>query len=98
RVVIDLPPILAAADSIIVSKYIDGIILLIRANKTQKPSLKVAYENIVTSSSKLLGIVINGINEKYMGYYYYYYYYYYYTQDGSKRKRKHTKNHEREKQ
>jgi len=87
RIVVDLPPILAAADALIVSKYIDGLVVTIRAGKTLKPSLRVAYENIVTSSSKLLGTVINGISEKYMGYYYYYYYYYY-TQEGKKKKRK----------
>lgn len=86
RIVVDLPPILAAADALIVSKYIDGLVVTIRAGKTQKPSLRVAYENIVTSSSKLLGTVINGISEKNMGYYYYYYYYY--TQEGKKKKRK----------
>lgn len=85
RIVVDLPPVLAAADALIVSKYIDGLVLAIRAGKTQKPSLKVTYENIVTSSSKLLGTVINGISEKHMGYYYYYYYYYY-SKDGKKRK------------
>jgi len=88
KIVIDLPPILAAADVLIVSKLVDGLVLVIRAGKTQKSSLKVAFENIVTSSSKLLGSVINAINANQMGYYYYYYYYYYYTEEGKKMKRK----------
>jgi capsular exopolysaccharide synthesis family protein len=87
KIVIDLPPILAAADALIVSKLVDGLVLVIRAGKTQKSSLKVAFENIVTSSSKLLGSVINAINANQMGYYYYYYYYYY-TEEGKKMKRK----------
>uniref|UniRef100_A0A7C4VW26 non-specific protein-tyrosine kinase n=2 Tax=Fervidobacterium pennivorans TaxID=93466 RepID=A0A7C4VW26_FERPE len=86
RIVIDLPPILAAADALIVSKLVDGLVLVIRAGKTQKSSLKVAFENIVTSSSKLLGSVINAINANQRGYYYYYYYYY--TEEGKKMKRK----------
>lgn len=88
KIVIDLPPILAAADALIVSKLVDGLVLIIRAGKTQKSSLKAAFENIVTSSSKLLGSVINAINANQMGYYYYYYYYYYYTEEGKKMKRK----------
>jgi len=89
RIVIDLPPILAAADALIVSKYVDGIVLIVRAGKTQKASLKVAYENIRTSSSKLLGAIINAISANQMGYYYYYYYYY--TKDGKKERRKRRK-------
>lgn len=91
RIVIDLPPILAAADSLIVSKYTDGIVLVVRAGKTQKPSLRVAYENIQTSSAKLLGAVINDITANQMGYYYYYYYYYYTTEGKKKKKRRKSK-------
>ncbi|WP_129408534.1 GumC family protein [Marinitoga lauensis] len=91
KIVIDLPPILAAADALIVSKHADGLILVVRAGKTQKHSLKVALENIITSDTNLLGLIINDINEKSSNYYYYYYYYYY--QDGQKKKRrKHKKN------
>jgi capsular exopolysaccharide synthesis family protein len=90
RIVIDLPPILAAADALIVSKYVDGIVLVVRAGKTEKASLRVAYENIRTSSSKLLGTIINAISANQTGYYYYYYYYYY-TKDGKKERRKRRK-------
>ncbi|GAB6190165.1 exopolysaccharide transport family protein [Marinitoga arctica] len=89
KIIIDLPPILAAADALIVSKYTDGLILIVRAGKTQKHSLKVGIENINTSGSNLLGLIINDINEKSSNYYYYYYYYYY--QEGQKKKRKHKK-------
>ncbi|MFN3692434.1 MAG: polysaccharide biosynthesis tyrosine autokinase, partial [Fervidobacterium sp.] len=85
KIVIDLPPILAAADALIISKLVDGLVLVVRAGKTQKPSLKIAYENIITSSAKLLGSVINAIGVKQMNYYYYYYYY---TESGEKKKRK----------
>ncbi|KAF2955572.1 polysaccharide biosynthesis tyrosine autokinase [Marinitoga sp. 38H-ov] len=88
KIIIDLPPILAAADALIVSKYSDGLILVVRAGKTQKHSLKVALENIATSDNNLLGLIINDINEKSSNYYYYYYYYY---EDGEKKKRKKDK-------
>ncbi|NUU99632.1 sugar tyrosine-protein kinase [Marinitoga sp. 1154] len=89
KIVIDLPPILAAADSLIVSKHTDGLILVVRAGKTQKHSLKIALENVITSDNTLLGLIIDDINEKNSGYYYYYYYYYY--EDGQKKKRKKNK-------
>jgi len=39
RIVIDLPPILAAADALIISKYTDGIVMIVKSGKTQKPRL-----------------------------------------------------------
>jgi capsular exopolysaccharide synthesis family protein len=87
KIIIDLPPVLAAADALIISKYTDGLVLVVRAGGTLKHSLKIALENIKTSSANLLGLVINDINEKSSNYYYYYYYYYYY-EDGEKKKRR----------
>ena len=89
RIVIDLPPILAAADALIISKYTDGIVMIVNSGKTQKASFRIAYDNIKTSGIKLLGAVINGINSKYSSYYYYYYYYYY-TEEGKKKRKKRT--------
>ncbi|KLO20844.1 sugar tyrosine-protein kinase [Marinitoga sp. 1197] len=88
KIIVDLPPILAAADALIVSKHTDGLILVVRAGKTQKHSLKIALENVITSDNTLLGLIIDDINEKNSGYYYYYYYYY---EDGQKKKRKKNK-------
>jgi capsular exopolysaccharide synthesis family protein len=85
KIIIDLPPVLAAADALIISKYTDGLVLVVRAGGTLKHSLKIALENIKTSSANLLGLVINDINEKSSNYYYYYYYYY---EDGEKKKRR----------
>lgn len=86
KIIIDLPPVLSAADALIISKYTDGLVLVVRAGGTLKHSLKIALENIKTSSANLLGLVINDINEKSSNYYYYYYYYYY--EDGEKKKRR----------
>ncbi|HOO75665.1 MAG TPA: CpsD/CapB family tyrosine-protein kinase, partial [Tepiditoga sp.] len=86
KIVIDLPPILAAADALIASKQADGLVLVVRANQTKKPSLKIAVDNINTSGTKLIGTVVNDINERNSNYYYYYYYYY--DQQGNKKKRK----------
>ena len=90
KIIIDLPPMLAAADSLIVSKHTDGMILVVRAGETYRNSLKVSIENIEASGVNLLGLVINDINEKSSNYYYYYYYYYY-TSEGQKKRKKRKK-------
>jgi len=83
KIIIDLPPVLVAGDASIVTKYTDGMVLVVRAETTVKPSLKIAYENLVTSGAEILGTVVNDITEKSNSYYYYYYY----TQDGTKKKK-----------
>lgn len=87
KIIIDLPPLLAAADALIISKYTDGMVLVVRAGKTERHSLKVTIENLESSDTNLLGIVINDINEKTSNYYYYYYY----TEEGKKKKRRKNK-------
>jgi len=90
KVVIDLPPILVASDALIVGKQSDGVVLVVRANATQKSSLRLAYENLRAIEAKILGVLVNDITEKYSSYYYYHYYYYY-TEDRKERKRKRRK-------
>ena len=88
KIIIDLPPMQAAADAMIVSKYTDGLLLVIRADKTHKTGLKLVIDNFVTSGTNLLGTVINDISEKTSNYYYYYYYYYQDTDKKGKRRKK----------
>lgn len=60
-VLIDLPPLLAAADASIVSAKIDTIILVYLAGKTARGALKRAIDQIQTARVEVLGIIINGL-------------------------------------
>lgn len=91
KIIIDLPPIMVAPDAMIASRYSDGLVLVTRYGQTLKPTLKAAIENITTSGVKLIGTVINDVNEKSSNYYYYYYYYYSDDGDKSKTKRRRRK-------
>ncbi|RAO99215.1 sugar tyrosine-protein kinase [Petrotoga sp. 9PW.55.5.1] len=93
KIVIDLPPIMVAPDAVIASRYTDGLVLVTRYGQTMRPTLKSAYENILTSGTNIIGTVINDVDEKSSNYYYYYYYYYYSeNSDESKKKEKKSKN------
>ncbi|PNR96991.1 polysaccharide biosynthesis tyrosine autokinase [Petrotoga sp. 9PWA.NaAc.5.4] len=85
KIIIDLPPVLVSSDSVIASRYSDGIVLITRINGTIKTGLRNAYDNINVSGVKLLGTVINDLNVQSSNYYYYYYYY---SEDGEKKKRR----------
>jgi capsular exopolysaccharide synthesis family protein len=88
KIVIDLPPIMVAPDAVIASRYTDGLVLVTRYGQTMRPTLKSAYENILTSGTNIIGTVINDVDEKSSNYYYYYYYYYYSENSDESKKRK----------
>lgn len=70
-VVIDSPPVLATPDPMVLSRFVDGVIMVIRAGKTPKDYLAKALSSF--SSSKILGIVLNGADLGLGSKYYYYY-------------------------
>jgi len=76
-IVIDSPPIMAAADPSLLSKMVDGIILVVRAGYTSRESIQSAIKSI--DGQKIIGVVFNQIDTKpstYFSEYYRYYQYY----------------------
>jgi len=70
-VVIDSPPVLATPDPLVLSRLVDGVIMVIRARKTPKDYLAKALSAF--STNKILGIVLNGADLGIGSKYYYYY-------------------------
>jgi polysaccharide biosynthesis transport protein len=74
RVILDMPPVSPLADVNIVGAMADGILMIVRAGKTQKPAIERALAGLDTS--KVLGLVLNetggdeGPAEGYGGYAY----------------------------
>jgi capsular exopolysaccharide synthesis family protein len=76
-VVVDSPPIIATADPSLLSKMVDGIVLVIRAGYTSRESVQSAIKSI--DREKIIGVVFNQIDVKpstYFSEYYRYYQYY----------------------
>ncbi|MBO4798759.1 MAG: hypothetical protein J5494_08345, partial [Candidatus Methanomethylophilaceae archaeon] len=73
-VLIDLPPIDAVADALIVSKLTDGLILVVRENYVDKAALSSSMRQLKFQQVNLLGFVLNGStsesNRYYRGSYY----------------------------
>ena len=83
-IIIDSPPIVAVIDSEILAKQVDGTVLIISADKTEKRLMKDAVELLKRSKTKFLGSVLNNFKYK-SGYgYYYKYHYSYSTSSGRK--------------
>jgi capsular exopolysaccharide synthesis family protein len=69
-VIIDSPPVLATSDPMVLSRYVDGVMMVIRAGKTPKEYLSKALGAF--NSGKVLGIVLNGADYGLDSKYYYY--------------------------
>ncbi len=70
-ILIDSPPVLAAPDPLLLSKQVDGVIMVIRAGKTPKDYVAKALRSL--NSNKILGIVLNGADVDLGSKDYYYY-------------------------
>ncbi|MBR1764934.1 MAG: CpsD/CapB family tyrosine-protein kinase [Ruminococcus sp.] len=67
-IILDLPPVTAVTDAIVVSKVIDGIILVVRHEYTDKNAVKDAIRQLNIADARILGFVYNGMftgNSKY---------------------------------
>jgi len=52
--------------------------------------LRIVIDNLKTVGVRILGVIVNGVDEKNSSYYYHYYYYY--NEEGKKKKRRTRKN------
>lgn len=70
QVLLDGPPSLAASDSALIGRLVDGVVLVVRPDKNQRRLVVKAAESFSTLGVTMLGVVINRISsEKEEGYY-----------------------------
>ncbi len=74
-ILIDAPPILPLSDMNIFEEVVDGILLVVRAERTPRGAITKAIQTLGTS--KLLGIVLNDVGTALASYYQYNYKYRY---------------------
>ncbi|MGC9356806.1 MAG: polysaccharide biosynthesis tyrosine autokinase [Anaerolineae bacterium] len=75
-VIIDSPPILAAADTTLLASQVDGVLMVLEAGESDRRMVGQAVEQLQRSEVRLLGSVLNKVPTDGKGGYYYYYYYY----------------------
>jgi Mrp family chromosome partitioning ATPase len=73
RIIIDSPPILSTLstpDPLVIARYVDGVLLVVRAGKTPRDYLRKSIQSL--NSSKVMGVVLNGADLGLSSKYYYY--------------------------
>ncbi len=76
RVIFDSPPIGVVTDAAILSKMVDGTLLILKSLKTTRDTARHAISTLRDINAPVLGAVLNGLdlmNRRYGRYYYHYY-------------------------
>ena len=71
-IIIDTPPLQAVTDAQILSAKVDGTLLVVKADKTKRDSVKNAVNLIKTVNGTVIGTVLNSVDKSKNKYYYYY--------------------------
>ena len=81
---LDSPPIMAAADPTILASKVDGIILVVTMGETRSDTFQEALRQIQRAGTPIMGYLVNKVKAQglgYGGYRYRYRYYYYYRSE-----------------
>lgn len=92
-IILDNPPIAVASDSVLLSKFVDGIVVVVAYDQVAKKELESAKEMLDNAHANVYGFVVNKVDKSGLSYgnygYYnnnYSYYKEYYGKENSERK------------
>ncbi|MGI4758543.1 MAG: GumC family protein [Janthinobacterium lividum] len=72
HVVIDTPPILSVTDGVILSRFADAVVLVVRYGKSSRNVVRRSRELLARSGAAMTGVVLNAVDisaPEYRGYY-----------------------------
>lgn len=80
-VILDTPPVMAASDSSVLASMVDGVVLVVRAGRTERSMAQQAVRQLTSVGARVLGAALNDPDRAVAAYggagYYYYAYNYY---------------------
>jgi len=77
-VILDSPPVLAVSDPSLLSRYVDGTLLVIDFGRVPKELAQKAKEQLENVKARIVGVLLNKVPANGHNYYYQYYYQSYY--------------------
>jgi polysaccharide biosynthesis transport protein len=75
RVILDTPPIVAVTDATVLSRFVDGTVIVVRAFATTKDLARAGARALHDVGATVAGVVLNAVNLHRHEYKYYHYYY-----------------------
>jgi capsular exopolysaccharide synthesis family protein len=83
HIIFDSPPVGAVTDAAILAPQLDGVLLVLRANRTHRKAVHAALRQLRDVGANVVGGVLNCIASGQGRYGNYYYYNYYYSSDSA---------------
>jgi len=74
-VVLDTPPVSPVADAFLIGSVVDGVVLAVRGGVTPRESVARTRDKLLRSGVRILGVLINNLQDDMPGYGRYYAYY-----------------------
>ena len=95
-IILDTPPLAVASDAAILSKAVDGVVVVVGYDQVAEREMKFTKEMLDNADANIYGFIVNGVDKHGMSYgnygyytnYYSYYEEYYNDENGTKKKRK----------
>lgn len=81
-VIIDSPPVLPVTDAVILARYVDGVVLVVKSGNTPRRVVRDATQRLRVAGARFLGTILNDVDLTGGDYYYYNRYYYSYHSEG----------------
>jgi protein-tyrosine kinase len=75
-ILFDTPPSAVVTDAMILSRVVDGVIMVVESGKTSKRALPRIFNLLKDSNAKVIGAILNRISPSTSNYYHYHSYYY----------------------
>lgn len=81
EVIVDSPPVLAMSDTLVLATLVDEVVLVLRANHSNRAEAEAAREYLSAVGCKISGAILNGVDPRRVKFGYGYGYGYGYDQD-----------------
>ncbi len=73
-IILDMPPLAVASDAAILSKYVDGVVMVVAYDQVAKRELEFAYDMLSKAGANIYGFVVNRVDRSGLSYGNYGYY------------------------
>jgi capsular exopolysaccharide synthesis family protein len=84
-IILDSPPLQPVTDAVVLSKLVDGVIMVVRAGKTRREEIKRATRQLRTVGGTIIGVIVNEFDARSRDAYYYNYYGYHGSPEDQKK-------------
>jgi capsular exopolysaccharide synthesis family protein len=77
HIIVDSPPVIHVTDALIISPFVEGVVVVVKSNQTPRDAVLRAKQALVDVNAKIFGVVLNGVDLNDDAYYYNYEHSYY---------------------